>query len=61
MIGVPDPKWGEAVKAFLVLEPGQEVTEEEVIQFCIENLARYKRPKSVAFLSGLPAAPRGRY
>ncbi|HMK66521.1 MAG TPA: long-chain-fatty-acid--CoA ligase [Thermodesulfobacteriota bacterium] len=60
VIGVPDLKWGEAVKAFLVLEPGREATEDEVTQFCLENLARYKRPKAIEFLSALPRSATGK-
>lgn len=60
VVGMPDPKWGEAVKAFLVMEPGQSLTEEEVSQFCLENLARYKRPKAIEFLSSLPRSATGK-
>jgi long-chain acyl-CoA synthetase len=45
---------GERVKAYVVLKPGQTATEEEIIEFCRENLAYYKVPKSVEFRDELP-------
>jgi acyl-CoA synthetase (AMP-forming)/AMP-acid ligase II len=54
VIGVPDETWGESVKAFVVLKPGAQATEEEIISFCKENLASYKKPKSVEFIDALP-------
>ena len=54
VIGVPDSKWGEAVKAFVVLAEGQKLSAEEIIQFCLENLARFKRPKDYVFVDALP-------
>lgn len=60
VVGVPDPKWGEAVKAFVSLKPGLEATAEEVIQFCLENLARFKRPKFVEFVPALPRSATGK-
>ena len=60
VIGVPDPKWGEAVKAFVVLKPGQTMTTEEVVRFCTDNMARYKQPKLVEFLSVLPRNASGK-
>lgn len=54
VIGVPDETWGESVKAFVVLKPGMQATEEEIIALCKDNLASYKKPKSVEFVDALP-------
>lgn len=59
-IGVPDEKWGEQVKAIVVLKKDQVATEKELIGFCSERLARYKLPRSVDFLEGLPKDPVGK-
>lgn len=60
VIGIPDPKWGEAVKAVLVLKQGCQTSEEEIIQFCKQRIARYKAPKSVDFLNELPKTGSGK-
>jgi len=54
VIAVPDDTWGEAVKAMVVLKPGARITEEEIINFCKENLASYKKPKTVEFIKEIP-------
>jgi len=54
VIGVPDEKWDEAVKAFVVLKPGEEMVPEEVVAYCKEHLAGFKKPKYVQFVYSLP-------
>ena len=60
VIGVPDETWGEAVKAIVSLKPGQKATQEEIINFCKEHLASYKKPKSVEFIAEIPKNPYGK-
>ena len=60
VIGVPDEQWGESLKAFVVLKRGCEVTEEEIIEYCKEKLAHYKKPKSVEFIDEIPRNPSGK-
>lgn len=54
VIGVPDEYWGEIVKAVIVLEPGQKLTPAEVIEYCHQSLASYKKPSLVEFVEELP-------
>ncbi len=54
VIGVPDFKWGEAIKAIVSLVAGRSVSEEELISFCKANIASYKKPKSIDFMPELP-------
>lgn len=49
VIAVPDPKWGEVPKAFIVPKPGTNPTAEDIISFCRENMARFKVPKAIEF------------
>ena len=51
VIGITDPKWGEAVKAVVILKDGQQATEEEIINICRDKMAGYKKPKSVSFIT----------
>ncbi|MEW6374245.1 MAG: long-chain-fatty-acid--CoA ligase [Thermodesulfobacteriota bacterium] len=60
VIGVPDQKWGEAVKGIVVLKPGQNTTEQEIIRFCKDRIAHYKAPKSIDFIDGLPRTGSGK-
>jgi acyl-CoA synthetase (AMP-forming)/AMP-acid ligase II len=60
VIGVPDPKWREAAKAFVVLAPEFSATAEEIIDFCGEYLAGFKLPKSVEFIASLPRSATGK-
>ncbi len=58
--GVPDPKRGETVKAYIVLKEGETATAEEIIQHCRKSLAPYKVPKLVEFRSELPKSAVGK-
>jgi len=60
VIGLPDEHWGEVAKAVLVLKSGAKATETEIIAFCGEHLAGYKKPKSVDFWDELPKSPQGK-
>ena len=60
VIGVPDEKRGETVKAFIVLKEGQSATPEEIIGFCREEQAAYKVPKIIEFRDELPKSMVGK-
>src|ERR687893_290330 len=59
VVAMPDEKWGERPKAFVVLKKGQEATEEEIIDFCKEHIARFKAPAAVEFTE-LPKTSTGK-
>ena len=54
VIGVPDDKWGEVGKAFVVLKPPAVLTAEDILRYCTGNVAKYKIPKYIEFLPELP-------
>jgi fatty-acyl-CoA synthase len=60
VIGVPHPRWVEAVIAVVVLKAGQHLSEKEVLAHCVQHLAGFKTPKSVAFEQSLPKNPSGK-
>jgi acyl-CoA synthetase (AMP-forming)/AMP-acid ligase II len=60
VFGIPDEKWQEAVKAAVVLKPGMKTTEKELIDFCKEKLASYKKPQSIDFKDDLPKSAQGK-
>ena len=60
VFGIPDDRWGEAVKAVVVMKPGQSATEREIIDVAAQHLASYQKPKSVDFVDSLPKAPTGK-
>ena len=60
VIGVPDERWGESVRAIVIPKEGEHPTEEALISFCQSRIARYKRPKSIIFVSEFPRLPSGK-
>ena len=59
VIGVPHKRWGETIKAVIVKEKGAELREEEVIEFCKQHMASYKKPTSVVFVDSIPKTKTG--
>ena len=60
VIGFPDEKWGEAVKAIAVVKPGEDLTEAELIEWCQGEIGRFKIPKKVIFADSIPRTPTGK-
>ncbi|NWG70930.1 MAG: long-chain-fatty-acid--CoA ligase [Parvularculaceae bacterium] len=60
IVGKPDHKWGEVVKAFIVKRPGKEVSSAEICEFLKPKIASFKLPREVAFLAALPRNPSGK-
>ena len=60
VIGVPDDKWGESVKGFVVLQPDSSLDETEIISYTRTQIAGYKCPKTINFIEALPRNPSGK-
>jgi acyl-CoA synthetase (AMP-forming)/AMP-acid ligase II len=60
VFGLPDPKWGEKIHAAVVLKPGEQATEDDLLAYAKEKLPGYKRPKVIYFLDTLPRNPSGK-
>lgn len=60
VVGVPDERWGERVKAAIVLQSGEELSEEEIIEYVEDRIANYKKPREVEILDELPRGPTGK-
>jgi acyl-CoA synthetase (AMP-forming)/AMP-acid ligase II len=60
VLGLPDQEWGEAVTAFVVVRPGMAVSEGDVVAHCRAQLAAYKKPRAVRFVSSLPRSHYGK-
>jgi fatty-acyl-CoA synthase len=60
VMGMPDPKWGEAGVAVVVPKPGMTLTDQEVLAFCQGKLAKYKIPKRIVFAEALPRTATGK-
>ena len=59
VVSTPDDKWGEVPKAFITPKPGSNLTAEEIVEFCRQNLARFKAPKDIVFCE-LPKTATGK-
>jgi acyl-CoA synthetase (AMP-forming)/AMP-acid ligase II len=60
VVGVPDDKWGESVRAVIALHDGYSVTEHDIVSECLAHLASYKKPTSVEFVPELPKNANGK-
>jgi fatty-acyl-CoA synthase len=60
VVGVPDPKWGEVGRAFVVLKPGARATPEALLEHLRGRVARYKVPKQVELVASLPVSAAGK-
>jgi acyl-CoA synthetase (AMP-forming)/AMP-acid ligase II len=60
VFAVPDPKWGEAIRAVVTLRPGTTTTPDELIAFCKEHVARFKVPKAIDVVPDLPKTAVGK-
>jgi fatty-acyl-CoA synthase len=60
VVGIPDEKWGERVKAFLTLRAGEQATPEDIVAFARERLAGYKLPRAIEIVDALPTTSTGK-
>lgn len=60
VIGIPDPKYIEAVCAVIVLKSGENATEQEILEYVTDKIARYKKPREIVFVEDLPRTPSGK-
>ena len=60
IIGIPDEKWGEVGLAFIALKPNENLSDEDIINHCLKNLAKFKIPKTVEFIEALPRNATGK-
>jgi fatty-acyl-CoA synthase len=60
VIGIPDDEWGEALRAFIVIERGATLSEDDILQHCRDHLAGFKQPRSIVFMDELPRNPTGK-
>jgi acyl-CoA synthetase (AMP-forming)/AMP-acid ligase II len=60
VFGLPDGEWGECVHAMVSLKPGMTATAEEIIEYCKQHMASYKKPKSIEFVESIPRDPMGK-
>ncbi|MCY1551951.1 3-[(3aS,4S,7aS)-7a-methyl-1,5-dioxo-octahydro-1H-inden-4-yl]propanoyl:CoA ligase [compost metagenome] len=60
VFGVPDQKYGEEVCAWIVLKPGESATEEEIREFCRNQIAHYKIPRYIRFVNEMPLTVTGK-
>jgi fatty-acyl-CoA synthase len=60
VVGVPDERWGERPKAFVVLKPGHAATQQELLDHVRSRIARYKAPREIEFVTALPKTSTGK-
>jgi fatty-acyl-CoA synthase len=60
VFGVPDPKYGEEICAWIVAKPGEELSEDEVRAFCRDQIAHYKVPRYIRFVTEMPMTITGK-
>ncbi len=60
VFGIPDERWGEAIHAVVVVKPGTDGAEDDILDFCANSVARYKLPKQIEFTDRLPRNAAGK-